>query len=349
MEAHRNRVSDLEPFRNVFEGVTPWSGYVPPRFIADFLGGLIDIEFNSMWFTEPGLNPAAYNPDFSPEKFGGEHQQTVLPHIADASAPEAENWFEAVDWLVSAREARDRYLMITLGANYGAQAVSAYRTLQTVNPMPYKLVAVEPVPGNLDWIRRHMRNNGIDPDQQWIVPLAISDKIEPVLFPVGAPGFGANNCYSTNEQAARAQYAREFITRGMAATAEALHNLLLNNTTGLRKTFFPGHNVMAEIKLISSITLNELLGPFEMVDLLESDIQQSEILVFPPFIDLLHRKVRRIHIGTHGEDVHWTLHDLFAKNGWEIIFSFKPNAKHETALGNFATNDGVLTVRNPDL
>jgi hypothetical protein len=341
--------NDLEPFREVFEGLKPWSGYVPPRFIADFLGVLIDIEFHSMWFTEPGLNPAAYDPDFNPDKFGGSHHETTLPKIFGATAPEAEVWFETVDWLTSAREARDRYVMISLGANYGAQLVAAYRALQAINPMPYKLVAVEPVPGNLDWIKRHMQNNGIDPNEQWIIPLAISDAIEPLFFPVGAAGFGANNCYATNEPAARTQYARELIGRGGAATAEALRNLLVNNTTGLKKDLLPGHNVMAEIKLVSSITLNELLGPFELVDLLESDIQQSEILVFPPFMELLRRKVRRIHIGTHGEDVHAALHNLFADNGWEIIFSYKPNAKHESALGTFETNDGVLTVRNPDL
>jgi len=62
----------------------------------------------------------------------------------------------------------------------------------------------------------------------------------------------------------------------------------------------------------------------------------------------LRKKVRRIHIGTHGKDVHWRLHDLFAENGWEIVFSFEPNARHDTVLGSFDTNDGVLTVRNPD-
>jgi hypothetical protein len=349
MDAQHNKTNDLESFRNIFEGVKPWSGYVPKGFIVDFLGALIDIEFNSMWFTVPGLNPAVFNPDFNPENFGGQHKDTVLPQIADVPFPEAEAWFEAVDWLTSAREARDRYVMISLGANYGAQLVSAYRALQMINPLPYKLVAVEPVPGNLDWIKRHMRNNGINPDQQWIVPLAISDTIAPLFFPIGAPGFGANNCYSTNEPAARAQYAREFISQGMAATAEALHNLLVYNTTGMKKDLLPGHNVMAEINLVSSITLNELLGPFDMVDYLESDIQQSEILVFPPFIELLRRKVRRIHIGTHGEDVHTALHNFFAEKGWDVVFSYKPNSKHESALGNFETNDGVLTVRNPDL
>jgi hypothetical protein len=82
---------------------------------------------------------------------------------------------------------------------------------------------------------------------------------------------------------------------------------------------------------------------------LESDIQQSEILVFPPFIDLLTRKVRRIHIGTHGKDVHQSLHQLFDQNGWDIVFSYEPNAKFDSPLGKFETNDGVLTVKNPTL
>jgi hypothetical protein len=333
-------MNDLESFRNVFEGIEPWCGQVPHKFIVDFLGMLIDIEFHPMLFTDP---------NFDADAVGGGLDETVIPRLADVKTPaDAEAWFEAVDWVISAREARDRYVMITLGANYGAQAVGAYRALQVVNPLPYKLVAVEPVPGNLDWIRRHMRNNGINPDDQWIVPLAISDKIDPLFFPVGGPGLGSNNCYSTNERAARIQYAEQFIARGMAP--EALRNLLMRNTTGLMKDLVPGHEgFQAEIKLISSITLRELLAPFHKVDLLESDIQQSEILVFPPFIDLLHKKVRRIHIGTHGEDVHMALHELFADNGWQIVFSFKPNAQHESALGNFETNDGVLTVRNPDL
>jgi len=335
----REIVNGLEAFADVFKGIEPWSGYVPPQFIVDFLGMQIDIEFHPMLFTDP---------NFKPEVVGGSFERTAIPLLADVRTPaDAEAWFEAVDWVVSAREANDRYVMITLGANYGAQAVGAYRALQIVNPLPYKLVAVEPVPGNLEWIRRHMQNNNVDPDEQWIVPLAISDSIEPVFFPVGAPGVGSNNCYSTNERAARMQYADDFIASGKSA--EALRNLLMNNTTGITKHAVSGHDFDTEIKLVSSITLEELLSPFERVDLLEADIQQSEILVFPPFIELLRRKVRRIHIGTHGDDVHTALHDLFADHGWDIIFSIKPNSKFESALGNFETNDGVLTVRNPDI
>src|SRR6202049_2095072 len=150
-------MNDLERCAGIFDGIKPWAGYVPRRFIADFLGQLIDIDFHPMLFTDPS---------FAGDAVGGGWQETVLPDLGKVVPPaDAEAWFEAVDWVIAAREARQRYVMITLGANYGAQAVGACRALRVVNPMPYKLVAVEPVPGNLNWIRRHMRNNGIDPDQ----------------------------------------------------------------------------------------------------------------------------------------------------------------------------------------
>lgn len=144
----------------------------------------------------------------------------------------------------------------------------------------------------------------------------------------------------------RKRYLDEFIAAN--AEREALSNLLLHNSTRIVKTLGV-RNDAAEIKYVSTITLAELLGPFEKVDFLEADIQQSEILVFPPFIDLLRRKVHRIHIGTHGSEAHGMLHKLFAEGGWEIIFSYAPESTHHSELGSFKTNDGVLTVRNPDL
>lgn len=272
---------------------------------------------------------------------GGNHQTTALPTIADG-----EGWFEAVNWVAAAQEAHGHYVMVTLGACYGAQAVGSYRALQALNPMPYKLVAVEADPGNVAWTIRHFRDNGIDADRQWIVEAAMSDTNAPVFFPVGSPGTGAQNCFSTNEHKARAAYVKQLIARG---ADEALRNLLLHNTTGIRKSLVPGYDFQAEVKLLSAVTLKDILGPFDFVDYLEADIQQSEITVFPPYMALLKSKVRRIHIGTHGRDVHAELHRLFAKDGWEIVFNYEPNAEHGSALGPFKTNDGILTVRNPSL
>jgi hypothetical protein len=322
-------MNELKNYANIFEGIQPFTGPVSGGYLIDFLGTRTDANFRTMF----GVEPASV---------GGGPVQTNVPTITDG-----EGWFEAVNWVVAAREARNRYVMVTLGACYGAQAVGSYRALQAINPMPYKLVAVEPEPKNYEWTAQHMRDNGIDPDGQWLLPFAISDRNEPVYFPVGSPGTGAQNCYSTNETEAREFYVQELLAAGNVETA--LRNLILHNTTGMTKDLVPGRNFSAEIKLMSAITLKDVLSPFDLVDYLESDIQQSEIVVFPPFIDLLRKKVRRIHIGTHGVDVHRTLHKLFEERGWTIVFSFDPNSEFTTELGKFSTNDGVLTVRNPDL
>jgi hypothetical protein len=324
-------VNDMTPYAHLFDGVKPWAGEVPRGFLVDFSGALTDARFRTMF----GVDAATA---------GGRYQETRLPVMEDG-----EGWFEAANWVMAAREAKGHFVMITLGACYGAQAIGSYKMLQQLNPMPCKLVAVEPVPENYEWVARHYRDNGLDPEDHWLVPHAIGADNTPVLFPIGAPGSGAQNAVATNNEAARKHYVEVFSQGGPETAMAALRNLLLHNTTGLSRDLVEGQDFKAEIKLVSAVTLRELLSPFDRVDYLESDIQQSEINVFPPFIDLLRKKVHRIHIGTHGKDVHWSLHDLFVNHGWKIVFSFEPNAHHETALGSFETNDGVLTVVNPDL
>ena len=80
-------------------------------------------------------------------------------------------------------------------------------------------------------------------------------------------------------------YADELIAAGRAE--EALRNLLVENTTGITTALVSGHDFMGEIKFVSAVTLRDLVGPFDVLDYLESDIQQSEIVVFPPYMDLL--------------------------------------------------------------
>jgi hypothetical protein len=128
-----------------------------------------------------------------------------------------------------------------------------------------------------------------------------------------------------------------------------LRNLMTTNSTGITKDLIAGENFPAEIKMVSAVTLQDILSPFDVVDYVESDIQQSEILVFPPFMSLLKRKVRRVHIGTHGLETHNALVQLFKRDGWDFVFNYEPNSKFTSALGDFTTNDGVLTVVNPNL
>ena len=101
--------------------------------------------------------------------------------------------------------------MVTLGACYGAQAVGSYRALQLVNPMPYKLVAIEPEPENYEWTRRHMRDNGIDPDNQWIIKAAISAHNDPSCFRSGRQALARKTAFATNDKTARKIYVDEIV------------------------------------------------------------------------------------------------------------------------------------------
>ena len=318
-------MNELEKFADAFEGIVPYAGTPPRGYLVDWLGAITDVRFRSYLGLEA-------------KEHGGKFVQTRVPTLEDG-----EGWFEAVNQVEAARNARGSFVMVSLGACYGAQTVGSYLALQKVNPMDCKLVAVEPEPENIAWIARHFIDNGIEPNDHWLVPLVISNTNNPVFFPVGSPGTGAQNCYATNEAAARAQYIDAILAKGNVA--EGLRGLLLHNTTGLRKDLIPGFP--AEIKMLSALTLDEILGPFNKVDYLEVDIQQSEGIVFPPKMNLIKRKVRRIHFGTHGKDVHKDLSDNFRRLGWEIIFDYEPNSEYNTDFGSFALNDGVLSVVNP--
>jgi FkbM family methyltransferase len=337
-------MNKLEDFKNIFDAITPWAGVVPRGYRVDFLGTLTDVALSGRM---PGGDAST----------GGRFVQTALPvldNVNTAKSPEALNmrgdgWFEVVNWFVAAAEARNAFVMVTLGAWHGGQAVRCYRALQRLNPMPAKLVAIEPMPEGMELTRRHFRDNGINPDDHWLIPMAVSDRNDPVFFAAGPRVMGSQNCYATNHPEARESYFKQLVEAGRAE--QALHDLLLKNSTGLTiagPVLADGAQAEAGIKLVGAITLNDVLGPFDRVDYLEADIQESEILVFPPFMDILKRKVRRVHIGTHGSDVHCALHDLFAREGWDIVFSYEPNRVYETGLGMLKTNDGVLTVTNPD-
>jgi hypothetical protein len=321
-------VNDLARQMALFDGFAPFSGYVPAGFLVDFVGSLTDARFRAMW----GVDPT---------QVGGGHVQTSRPVVGWG-----EGFFEAVSWFEAARAARGSYTMITLGACYGGQAVDAYLTLQRLNPMPAKLVAVEGDPENFAWVQMHFRDNNIDPAVHWLVNCAISDTNQPVLFPVGEPGSGVNNCIATNIAKSRRIYAEEVARR--PDLPNVVRDLLIHGKTGIQITPVRDRDFRTNVEFVSAIRLADILGPLEYIDLLESDIQQSESVVFPPAMDLIKKRVKRVHLATHGADVHAQLLPLFIERGFEIEINYEPNTHHDTPWGPFDINDGIIAARNPN-
>ena len=305
--------------------VTPWSGHVPDGYATDFLGILRDENF--LW-----NNTGPFTP-------GGGYVKPERPTLATFG----ETYFEIADWFYSALDASDRYVAVSLGAAYGAQLVGAWKTLQAVNPMPAHLVAVDPVPANCAWTRKHMADNGINPDEHSIIQAALGADNEPMLFPIGAPGTGVTSAIGVNSAASRQVYVDLF--QQSDQSQQILRNIFLFNSTGVSQEL--GLGFMGELKFISALTLRDVLSPFGRIDLLEVDIQRSELDVIAPCFDIVNRKVRRVHIGTHGRDVHAALRALFSNAGWQMVFDYAPDSSHQTARGVLQLGDGILTARNP--
>lgn len=313
----------LSEFQAILNSIPPWSGRVPSNYLVDGLGI---------------ITPAAFQPDFKDQCLAERDAYARLPSIVAN-----DGWFEIVDWLVSAREATGEYVAVSLGAAYGRQLVGAWKALQLVNPLPALLVGVEAEPEYCRWIEQHMRDNGIAPDDHVIIQAAVGPNNQVVLFPVGTPGGAPANCVSTNSPQSRSVYAQELSRPELAG--DVVRNLLLRNSTGLAQDL--GGGTIAEVKFVSAVTLGDIVGPLRHVDLLEVDIQQSEAEAIPPYLNLLTRKVRRVHIGTHGAEIHAQLRALFLSAGWNLVFDYAPDTHHQTELGSFTTTDGILTARNP--
>jgi FkbM family methyltransferase len=305
--------------------VTPWCGYVPDGYVTDFLGILRDENF--LWTKAAPFTP------------GGGYVTPEVPTLATFG----ETYFEIADWFYSAIDASDRYVAVSLGAAYGSQLVGAWKTLQAVNPMPAHLVAVEPVPVNCEWIRKHMLDNGIDPDEHSIIQTALGADNEPVLFPVGAPGTGVTSAIGVNSALSRQVYVDLF--QRSRQCERILRNIFLFNSTRVSQEL--GQGYIGELKFVSALTLRDVLSPFDRIDLLEVDIQRSELDVIEPCFDTVNRKVRRVHIGTHGRDIHAALRALFFNAGWQIVFDYAPDSRHKTERGVLELGDGIMSARNP--
>ncbi|MBT7666478.1 MAG: hypothetical protein HN608_16280, partial [Rhodospirillaceae bacterium] len=310
-------VNDFAPYMDIFEGMEPFSGYVEKGFLIDFVGQRTDANFRTIWGVDP-------------ETSGGRDMQTKLPDLSGGEA-----WFEYFNWVAAAKEARGSYVMMTLGSCYGGQAVGSYLALQALNPMPSMLVAVDGVPENMEMTRKQFRDNGINPDEHWMIEAAMSGDNKPVLFPIGAPGSGTQNCIVTNSGANR--MAILDLAKKAGATERLAQSLLMRNSTDLTIDLAPGteYDFSGEITFVSAVTLNDLLAPFPRVDFVEADLQQSEKVVFPPAMDALTKKVRRVLLGTHGRDTHDRMERLFQDHGWDILFSYPPEQTYETPYATF--------------
>jgi hypothetical protein len=320
--------NDLARYQNPFADIEPFSGTVRKGFIANFLGTETETEF------------CVWN-DLSRMEHGPHHMTTRRPEIAVG-----EGFFEWVSVLEAVKEAEDRFVMLEIGGGYGARAVDAHRMLEKLNPMPCKLGVVEADPGRFSLALRHFENNGIDPKDHWLIHAMVSDSNRPMVFPFGGI-YGDNNAIADTSD--KMTLVDNIVSQGIEG--EVLRNIMLDMRTGVVLNFDDGATEPRkyEIAIVSTVTIADLVRPFERVDLCDIDIQSAESYTVPVAMPHLNRKVRRVHLATHGADVHDAMRNLFLEHGWVVTFDFPPNKSFESDFGDFSVGDGILAVRNPRL
>lgn len=252
--------------------------------------------------------------------------ETVYPPIN-------EEYFEWIDLLESVLAAKEKYTMMELGAGYGRWSVRAAFAVRLYRQIPFHLVAVEAEPRHFNWIGQHMRDNGIDPSEHTLLRVALSDRAGETLFYVGTPAGGDNQ-------------AAEWYGQALVQAYEVVHRPGEAN--------YEGYDV---VKLASGyeaiqtkcVLLDDIMPDTNRIDLVDMDLQGEELKVIASAIDILDRKVVRLHIGTHGPVIETGLRRLLAGHRWECRADYECLKENETPWGPVRFLDGLQSWVNPRL
>ena len=218
------------------------------------------------------------------------------------------------EWMGTLRsvlEARDRLVVMELGAGWAPWLVGTAVAARRVGITDVRLIGVEGSAGHVRFMDQHMRDNGIDPGRHSLIHGVAGPSDGVARFPRLAD---PRNDYGSQAEVGAA---------GPAADAD-----------------------MEEVRCYS---LDTLLRDVDRVDLLHCDIQGMEGAVFAASRGVVGAKVRRAVIGTHSRAVESELLDTFAGLGW-LLEDETVCRLHQAPDGAFHLYaDGCQVWRNPRL
>jgi FkbM family methyltransferase len=252
---------------------------------------------------------------------------SVTPPLPAIGPP----YFEWIDVIEAAQQARDRFVICELGAGWGKWCVRAARVLTQLNPLPFTCIAVEAEPTHFRWMRQHFEDNGIDPDDHDLRWAAVAPTGGVVPFAIGE---------------AERWYGQSIADSVLPPLdARAVRRLQARGVLG-RPLPYPASR---DTVWVPAFTLWDLIGDEPRIDLLDLDVQGIEDRVLESAAPLIDERVRRVHIGTHTRDIEAALRRIFTRLGWISRVDYECNATAETPYGAISFVDGVQSWLNPRL
>jgi len=300
----------------------PFMGLSPSGFITDFLGIHTSTDYFKLYNTNTN------------EK----NKKAQIVKTSSLTLSAGELYFELGSLVAAVEEAQNTFYMMELGGGWGARTVIANAVLNRINPIDEFYIVVEGMKKHCSWVKEHMENNGVNSKLHSIIHSVVWVDNQPQLFP---------SCQGVFGQSVAVDIPNIVSNLTDHQSKKALKNLVKKGSFGISDEFqanFGKHS--RDWKFVSAITLRDILLPRNQVDYVDMDIQGAELQVLENEIDLIDEKVKRIHIGTHGKDIHKELINLFEHRGWQILIQAPPNGQYSTQWGEFKTGDGILSMFN---
>jgi FkbM family methyltransferase len=244
---------------------------------------------------------------------GSDDFHPVGPGIIEWRRPAAA---ELTEWRAvfdAIEDASARLTMLEIGAGFGRWTVNAAAALRAYRPeLKHRFVAVEAEPTHYRWLEQHTRANGL---RRWsragsckLIRAAVSSHTGQDKFFFGNP----EDWYG------------QVLVRPENEGADA------------------------PVTRVRTVTLSSLLQPLGCIDLIDLDIQGTELEVLTEAAHAL-GKVRRIHVETHSDQIDEQLPAVLeqAAGHWEQEIAIPLGTRCPTVLGeaDFAEG-GVQLWRN---
>jgi FkbM family methyltransferase len=280
-------------YRSVFADLGTWTGHVPAGYDIDFLG----IRTSQDYLTTSNRAPSV-------DRFASSDYPPLDEEI-----------FEWSDLIAAVQEARERFVMVELGAGWGRWLIRSVGVMRRLGrSIPFQLIGVEAEPTHFKFLYEHFHDNDVDPAAHMLINAAVSKDDGHVAFATGH---------------ARERYGQCIVDRPIDFASYG----------------------WTEVKIVttSAISLQTLLGNIERVDLIDMDIQGAEFYVVAAAIDVVNAKVRRMHIETHSKGIEDDLRPLLVSQGWECLNDYTCYSGSETPYGRVEFVGGVQTWLNPRL
>jgi FkbM family methyltransferase len=268
-----------------------FEGIVPAGFNVECTGALVSTAFKGQ--DDPATRTERY--------------------IKTSYPPAGEDLFEYLSVLKSINAARDKFVMVELGAGYGRWLVTAAKAIQrrkAKGNLPFYLVGVEADPVHFQMMTEHFQNNGIVPEARRLVQAAVTKRAGESWFTTGSPHIWWGQAIVESRHYSGYQY--------------------------------PDQKTIQ----VQSVTLASILQPLDSVDLIDLDIQGEEFNVLSSALEILDAKVKRLHIGTHSRPAEQNLRKMMRRLGWTSEHDYPYDNECDTPFGRIAFIDGIQTWIN---